>query len=115
MPYIQIDGQQYPLVAGENAVGSRADARIRLAGGGVDGMAAVLAVGADGSTVVRRAGEQGVKVNGVALGAEPAPLLHGDKVEIAGRELFFGDDRKGGNTQYVPAMKLSLGGASSPP
>jgi len=113
MPYIQLEGQQYPLVAGDNAVGSGASAQIRLAGGGVDDVSAVLVVGADGGTVVRRGGEQAVKVNGVALGAEPSPLLHGDKIEIAGRELFFGDDRKAGNTQYVPNVKLPQSGASS--
>lgn len=96
MPYIQLDGQQYPLVAGENAVGSGADVRIRLPWAGIDSVAVVLAVGADGSTVVKRAGAQPVKVNGVVLGAEPEPLLHGDRVEIGGRELHYGDDKKGG-------------------
>ena len=114
MPYIQLEGQQFPLVAGDNAVGSGATAQIRLAGGGVEEVSAVLVVGVDGGTIVRRgAGQQGVKVNGVALGAEPSPLLHGDRIEIGGRELFFGDDRKGGNTQYVPNVKLPLSGASS--
>jgi pSer/pThr/pTyr-binding forkhead associated (FHA) protein len=47
-----------------------------------------------------------VKVNGVSLGAEPAPLLHGDKIDVAGRELFFGDDRRGGNTQFVQPVRL---------
>src|SRR4051812_22275402 len=32
MPYIQLDGQQYPLIAGGNAVGGNEGARIRLAG-----------------------------------------------------------------------------------
>lgn len=113
MPYIQLEGQQFPLVAGENAVGAGAGAQIRLAGGGVDDLSAVLVVGADGGTIVRRSGNSGVKVNGVALGAEPAPLLHGDKIEIGGRELFFGDDKKAGNTQYVPNVKLPQSGASS--
>jgi len=114
MPYIQLDGQQYPLVAGENAVGSGADVRIRLPGAGIESVAVVLAVGSDGNTVARRAGAQVVTVNGVALGAEPEPLLHGDRVEIGGRELHYGDDKKGGMTQYVPNMKLPQPGASSP-
>jgi pSer/pThr/pTyr-binding forkhead associated (FHA) protein len=45
-------------------------------------------------------------VNGVALGAEPAPLLHGDKIDVAGRELFFGDERRAGNTQFVQPVRL---------
>ena len=105
MPYIQLDGQQYPLVAGENSVGGTDGARVRLSGQGIQGVLASLDVGVDGAAVVRRV-EGTVKVNGVALGAEPAPLLHGDKIEVAGRELFFGDDRRGGNTQFVRPVRL---------
>jgi hypothetical protein len=43
-------------------------------------------------------------VNGVALGAEPAPLLHGDRIEVAGRQLRFSDDRKAGSTVVMPAF-----------
>ncbi|HEU4642159.1 MAG TPA: FHA domain-containing protein [Gemmatimonadaceae bacterium] len=106
MPYIQQDGQQHPLVPGDNTVGAAAAARVRVAGAGVGDTVAVLAVGADGSTVIRRHGDSAVKVNGVRLGAEPTPLIHGDKIEIDGRELFFGDDRKAGNTQYVPSVRI---------
>jgi pSer/pThr/pTyr-binding forkhead associated (FHA) protein len=105
MPYIQLDGQQYPLIAGENQVGGNDGARIRLTGQGSEGILASLDVGSDGATVVRRL-DGAVKVNGVALGAEPAPLLHGDKVDVAGRELFFGDDRRAGNTQFVQPVRL---------
>jgi pSer/pThr/pTyr-binding forkhead associated (FHA) protein len=105
MPYIQLDGQQYPLIAGENAVGGNEGARIRLSGNGSDGALAMFEVAADGSTIVRRL-DGSVTVNGVSLGAEPAPLLHGDKIDVAGRELFFGDDRRAGNTQYMQPVRL---------
>ncbi|MBA2685621.1 MAG: FHA domain-containing protein [Gemmatimonadaceae bacterium] len=105
MPYIQFDGQQYPLIAGENEVGGSDGARIRLSGNGSDGVFASLDVGADGATVVRRL-DGTVKVNGVALGAEPAPLLHGDRIDVSGRELFFGDDLRAGNTQFVQPVRL---------
>lgn len=105
MPYIQLDGQQFPLIAGENAVGGNEEARIRVAPSG-DGALATVDVGADGSVVVRRL-DGTVSVNGVSLGAEPAPLLHGDKIEVAGRELFFGDDQSAGNTQFVRPVRPS--------
>jgi pSer/pThr/pTyr-binding forkhead associated (FHA) protein len=108
MPYIQLDGQQYPLIAGENPVGGDEKARVRLSGNGSDGILASLDVGSDGATVVRRI-DGVVKVNSVALGAEPAPLLHGDRIEVAGRELFFGDDRRAGNTQFVEPVRLPEG------
>ena len=106
MPYIQLDGQHYPLIAGENAVGGKDGARIRLEGSGKDGVLATFDVAEDGSTVVRRV-DGSVTVNGVSLGAEPSPLLHGDKIDIAGREFFFGDDRRAGNTQFVQPVRLA--------
>jgi len=42
----------------------------------------------------------------VRLGAEPTPLLHGDKVEVGGQELTFVDERRSGSTQYVQAMSV---------
>lgn len=104
MPYLQMDGQQFPLIAGENAVGDNDEARIRMPAKG-KGALATVDVGADGSAVVRRL-DGDVSVNGVSLGAEPAPLLHGDKIEVAGKELFFGDDQRAGNTQFVRPVRL---------
>ncbi|MEP7066791.1 MAG: FHA domain-containing protein [Gemmatimonadota bacterium] len=105
MPYLQLDGQQFPLIAGDNAVGGAEGARIRIARNGNDGVLATFDVGADGATVVRRV-DGTIKVNGVALGAEPAPLLHGDKIDVAGTEIFFGDDLRAGNTQFVQPVRL---------
>lgn len=116
MPYIQLDGQQYPLLAGDNPVGSGAMARIRLAGRGADSVDAVLRMAGDGSAVLTRVpnGAQQIRVNGVVLGAEPIPLIHGDKIEIAGHELFYGDDRRAGNTQYVPSVRVPEGAVVQP-
>ncbi len=47
-----------------------------------------------------------VRVNGVLLGAEPTPLIHGDKIEISGAELYFGDDKRGGSTQFIPSINI---------
>jgi pSer/pThr/pTyr-binding forkhead associated (FHA) protein len=67
---------------------------------------AILRVGPDLQSSVRRSGESAVRVNGVQLGAEPTPLIHGDKIEIGEAELFFGDDRMAGSTQYISAANL---------
>lgn len=105
MPYIQLNDTQYPLRIGAMRVGAVSGADIRLPGGDDPAAVALLEVGADNSASIRR-GMDGalVSVNGVQLGVEPVPLLHGDKIEMAGHELLFGDDRKGGSTQYVPSM-----------
>jgi pSer/pThr/pTyr-binding forkhead associated (FHA) protein len=115
MPYIQLNDTQFPLRIGAMRVGAAADADIRLPGAADPGAVAVVEVGADHSASIRRAHDAVVVfVNGVQLGVEPTPLLHGDRIEMAGQELLFGDDRKGGSTQYVPSMAaFSQGGAAA--
>lgn len=107
MAYVQIGDRQYPLVAGENGIGSVDGARIPVPAGlnGVRDLSAAIEVEADGSCVIRRVGSLDVSVNGVQLGAEPTPLIHGDKIDVGPAELFFGDDRKAGNTSFVAAVK----------
>jgi pSer/pThr/pTyr-binding forkhead associated (FHA) protein len=58
-------------------------------------------------TIRRAAADAKVRVNGVLLGAEPTPLMHGDKLEIGGLELRFADDAKGGATQFVSASDIA--------
>src|SRR5881398_2535470 len=54
-------------------------------------------------------------INGVRLGAEPTPLLHGDKVEVGDHELTFVDERRSGSTQYVQALSLPQGAPGAAP
>jgi len=84
-----------------------------LEGPGVLPRHALLHATPDGQVAVRRAVDQAeILINGVRLGAQPTPLLHGDKVEIAGQELLFVDERRSGSTQYIQAV--SAGGMASP-
>lgn len=102
MPYIQHDDKQYPLPMGEARLGGP-DADVVLTGVASPAEAVVQCVG-DDRVFIRRAREGAdVRVNGVRLGAEPTPLFHGDKIELAGQELLFGDQRSGGNTQFLDA------------
>ena len=112
MPYLQLDGQRITLEIGEVTIGSSPGAGVQVAGAG--DAAAVLRVGPDLQCAVRRAGESGVRVNGVQLGAEPTPLIHGDKIELGQAELFFGDDRMAGSTQYISAANLPQKSAAAP-
>ncbi|MEP6691312.1 MAG: FHA domain-containing protein [Gemmatimonadaceae bacterium] len=106
MPYIQFDGQQYALADGGTDVGSSADAAIRLVGAGLEPVCATVSLEGDAhQALLRRRGQQPVRVNGVPVGMEPTPLMHGDKIDIGGRELYFGDDRKAGNTAFVPSVR----------
>ena len=106
MPYIQFNDQRFPLTAAELTVGAYDGAALRLPGDDAT-LRAVLLVGADGTGLVRRgSADSAVFVNGVQLGAEPSPLLHGDKLSLGAHELRYGDDVKGGSTQFLSSMNV---------
>jgi pSer/pThr/pTyr-binding forkhead associated (FHA) protein len=106
MPYIQLSDKQYPLKVGETTVGT-SGADIAVAGPAALGVQAKLQAGSDNSVIIRRASSEAVvSVNGVQLGTDPTPLIHGDKIEIGDAELLFGDDRKGGQTQALAGLKV---------
>src|SRR5436190_19665484 len=100
-------GQRFTLPQGEVVLGSDPGSAIPLAVPGVLPRHAKLKSLPDGQVVISKAvPEAEVLINGVRLGAEPTPLLHGDKVEVGGQELTFVDERRSGSTQYVQAMSV---------
>jgi pSer/pThr/pTyr-binding forkhead associated (FHA) protein len=46
-------------------------------------------------------------LNGVKLGAEPAPILHGDKLQVGPHELLVTDPRRSGSTQFVSTSDVA--------
>lgn len=98
MIHLEIDGEKHPIAAGETVIGSASDSGIVLSGVGTLPRHAVVQ-GAPQGVAIRPLDAAEVKVNGVRLGAEPTPLLHGDKVEIAGQELLVVDTARAGSTQ----------------
>ena len=98
MIHLEIDGEKHPIAAGETVIGSASDSGIVLSGVGTLPRHAVVQ-GAPQGVAIRPLDAADVKVNGVRLGAEPTPLLHGDKVEIAGQELLVVDTARAGSTQ----------------
>ncbi len=100
-------GQKFALPQGEVLLGADASCAIPLAAPGVLPRHATFKTQSDGQVVISKAvPEAEVLINGVRLGAEPTPLLHGDKVEVGGQELTFVDERRSGSTQYVKAMSM---------
>src|SRR2546428_1791979 len=107
MSLLELGGKRFTIPAGEVFLGSDAVFAIRLSGAGLLPRHAILQGLTDGQVVIRKAApEAEVTINGVRLGAEPTPLLHGDKVQVAGHELTFVDERRSGSTQYISAMKV---------
>jgi pSer/pThr/pTyr-binding forkhead associated (FHA) protein len=99
MIHLEIGGEKHPIAAGETVIGSASDSAVVLSGEEVRPRHAV--VQGVPPTVAIRPLEAGaaVKVNGVRLGAEPTPLLHGDKIQIGSHELLVVDTARAGSTQ----------------
>jgi len=107
MALLEMGGRKFTIPAGDVFLGSDPGCAIHLTMAGVLPRHAKLKGLPDGQVVITKAvPEADVLINGVRLGAEPTPLLHGDKVEVMGQELTFVDERRSGSTQYVQAMNL---------
>jgi pSer/pThr/pTyr-binding forkhead associated (FHA) protein len=107
MALLELDGKRFTLPQGEVLLGADPGCAIPLAVPGVLPRHAKLKVLQDGQVVITKAvPEAEVLINGVRLGAEPTPLLHGDKVEVGGQELTFVDERRSGSTQYMQALSV---------
>src|SRR5436309_2853244 len=105
MALLELGGRKFTIPVGEVALGSDAGCAISLTGAAVLPRHALFQGQADGQVIIRKASPAAeVFINGVRLGTEPTPLLHGDKVEVAGQELTFVDERRSGSTQYVKAF-----------
>ncbi|HXV85831.1 MAG TPA: FHA domain-containing protein [Gemmatimonadales bacterium] len=109
MSFLEIGGRRHTIPVGEVKIGSDPSCQVVLAGEGIVGLHAVVQGYGDGQVAIRRAAaDTEVRVNGAQLGPQPSPLLHGDKVQIAGHELLFVDERRSGSTVYVQAVDPGL-------
>ena len=105
MTHLQVGGHRHAISVGDVTIGSDPSSQIVLSGDGIAAHHAIVQGLANGQVAIRVAAEDvEVRVNGVRLGVNPHPLLHGDKVELAGQELLFVDERRSGSTQYVQAV-----------
>src|SRR6266480_3877837 len=105
MALLELGGKKFTIPVGEVTLGSDAGCAISLSGPAVLPQHALFQGQPDGQVVIRKGTPAAeVLINGVRLGAEPTPLLHGDKVEVGGHELTFVDERRSGSTQYVKAF-----------
>src|SRR5437016_13005433 len=111
MSLLELAGNTFTIPVGEVVLGSDAGCAISLPGAGVLPRHALLQGQADGQVIIRKATPAAdVLINGVRLGAEPTPLLHGDKVEVGDHELTFVDERRSGSHQFVKAFTPATAG-----
>ena len=110
MALFELGGKKFTIQVGEASLGSDPACGITIAGPGVLPRHAVLQGQSDGQVIIRKATPAAeILINGVRLGAEPTPLLHGDKVDIGGSELTFVDERRSGSTQFMKSFAPATG------
>lgn len=108
MPVIQVNDKQHTLKQGQTRLGAGPGVDVAVSTNEAIGLQAILEVGGDSRAIIRRArdGAQ-VKVNGVLLGVEPTPLMHGDKIDISGTDVLFSEDKKVGATAFISAADIA--------
>jgi hypothetical protein len=108
MPVIQVNDKQHTLKQGQTRLGAGPGVDVAVSTNEALGVQAILEVGGDNRAIIRRArdGAQ-VKINGVMLGVEPTPLMHGDKIEVSGADVLFSEDKKVGATAFISAADIA--------
>ena len=108
MPVIKLNDQQFQLRPGTNRLGGGDFVEITISPDVSLGVQAIIEVTGTEGVVIRPAPGKAaaVSVNGVLL-TDPTPLLHGDKLEIAGKELSFSDDTKTGATTFISRVDVA--------
>src|SRR5690242_19031963 len=108
MPVIKLNDQQFLLRPGTNRLGGGDFVEMTISSDVSLGVQAIIEVTGTEGVVIRPAPNKGVmvKVNGVVL-TGPTSLLHGDKIDVAGKELSFSDDSKTGATTFVARAEIA--------
>ena len=101
-------GRQYPVATNDVYVGAGVDCTIHIDLPGVEPRHALVKTMDDGSVAVQRLSEAAeVYVNGVLLGANPTPLLHGDRLTVAGEDILVVEPEQVGSTQHINVADLA--------
>lgn len=120
MMQLEVGGRRIPVATGDTVIGSAPWCTIVLEGEGVRPHHAVVQGTAEGAAAIRTAGADAeVSINGVRLGTDPTPVLHGDKIQILGHEILAVDPQRAGNTQLFDSGAFAdlppVQAAKSPP
>ena len=105
---LEINGRQYPVSTEWLVLGSADDCSIRLTDEGVLPRHALVKAVSDGSVAVQLGDPSAeVYVNGVKLGADPTPVLHGDKITVGSQDILVVEAAKVGSTQHIKVADLA--------
>jgi pSer/pThr/pTyr-binding forkhead associated (FHA) protein len=105
MAFVIIEGERYALDGGETILGGTGEGTLDARE--IAHLPAVVAITfpIEGSTTARSLGAMPVLLNGTVLDGTPRQLRHGDRMEVAGLGIAYGDIRKAGRTAHVSAVK----------
>lgn len=102
MSFLIIDRDRYALQLGETTLGGDTDELLAQSPLSALAPFAVLTSGRDGEATIRGlAGGAPALLNGRPLTQVPDPITHGDRLEIAGRTILYGDLSAAGRTDAV--------------
>lgn len=100
MMQLEVGGRRIPIATGDTVIGSAPWCGIVLEGEGVRPHHAVVQGTTEGAAAIRTvAPDAEASINGVRLGTDPTPVLHGDKIQIFEHEILAVDPQRAGNTQ----------------
>jgi pSer/pThr/pTyr-binding forkhead associated (FHA) protein len=100
MMHLEFGGARIPVPVGETIIGSAPGCAVMLEGDGILPRHAIVQGTAQGAAALRAASPDAeIVVNGVRLGVDPTPVLHGDKIQIGPHEILAVDSRRVGHTQ----------------
>ena len=120
MMQLEVGGRRIPVATGDTVIGSAPWCAIVLEGEGVRPHHAVVQGTAEGAAAIRTvAPDAEASINGVRLGTDPTPVLHGDKIQIFEHEILAVDPQRAGNTQLFDSGAFAdlppLQAAKAPP
>jgi pSer/pThr/pTyr-binding forkhead associated (FHA) protein len=111
---LEFGGQRVPIAAGELVIGSDPTAAIVLAGLAVLPKHATVRLAGSGYPVLTPGASYAmIEVNGNRVGREPTPLLHGDRIRIAGYEIAVADPERATETR-AGGPAAAAGGSEAP-
>jgi pSer/pThr/pTyr-binding forkhead associated (FHA) protein len=116
MSFVIIAGERYALELGDTVLGGSGEGALQAPAIAQLPPVLMLSFPVDGQTTARALGALAVTVNGSPLGRAPQGLAHGDRLEVSGIVIAYGDARRAGRTSVVSAAgppPATVGDASS--
>jgi pSer/pThr/pTyr-binding forkhead associated (FHA) protein len=104
MSFVIIGGERYALEFGDTVLGGEGGGTLNAREAAHLPPVVVISFPMDGPSTARSLSALPVTLNGVALHSVPHPLRHGDRLEVSGLVIAYGDMRKAGRTSHIAAL-----------